>query len=99
MYIILHLYVVKHSRSFEILKFQMYILWIFKILKLHVFKIVNVVLVCLIGYYHLIFLPSIYVYYMSPWKSLVKMSFFNYKNFHFQKFLTKPKLKMDQMDF
>jgi hypothetical protein len=50
MYIILHLYVVKHSWSFEILNFQVYILWIFKILEFHILKIVNVVLVCLRGF-------------------------------------------------
>jgi hypothetical protein len=55
MYIITHLYVVKFSWSFEILKFLVYILWIFKVLEFHVFEMVNVFLVCLIGYYHLIF--------------------------------------------
>jgi hypothetical protein len=45
MYIILHLYLVNHSWSFKILNFQMYILWIFKILDLHILKIVNVFLV------------------------------------------------------
>jgi hypothetical protein len=45
-----HLYVIKHSWSFEILTFQMYILWIFKILEFHIFKIVNFFLMCLIGY-------------------------------------------------
>jgi hypothetical protein len=66
MYIIPHLYVVKHFWSFENLNFQVYILWIFKVLELHVLKIVNVFLMCLIVYYHLIFLPSTYFYYMSP---------------------------------
>jgi len=43
MYIISHLYVVKHScQSFEILNFQMYTLWIFKVLEFHIFEIVNV---------------------------------------------------------
>jgi hypothetical protein len=56
MYLIPHLYVVKHfCQSFEILNFQMYILWIFKVLKFHIFEIVNLFLVCLIGYYHRIF--------------------------------------------
>jgi hypothetical protein len=56
MYITPHLYVVKHSCwSFEILNFQMYILWIFKLLEFHIFEIVNVFWVCLIGYYDLIF--------------------------------------------
>jgi hypothetical protein len=41
MYIIPHFYVVKHFWSFEILNFQMYIFWIFKVLKFHIFKIVN----------------------------------------------------------
>jgi len=72
MYIIPHLYVVKHSWILEILKFQMYILWIFKVLKFHTFEIVNVFLVYVIGYYHLIFLPSTYLYYMSPLKVLCK---------------------------
>jgi hypothetical protein len=55
MYIIPHLYVANHSWSFEILNFQMYILWIFKVLEFHIFEIMNVFLVCLIGYYHFIF--------------------------------------------
>jgi hypothetical protein len=55
MYIIPHLYAVKHSWSFEILNFQMYILWIFKVLEIHIFEIVNFFLMCLIGYYHFIF--------------------------------------------
>jgi len=55
MYIIPHLYVVKHFWSFEILNFQMYILWIFKVLELHIFEIVNDFLMCLIVYYRLIF--------------------------------------------
>jgi len=50
MYMISHLYVVKHSWSF-----QMYIFWIFKVLKFHIFEIVVFFLVCLIGHYHLIF--------------------------------------------
>jgi hypothetical protein len=63
MYIIPHLHVVKHSWSFEILNFeilyfQVYILWIFIVLKFHIFEFVNVFLVCIIGYYHLIVLPS-----------------------------------------
>jgi hypothetical protein len=55
MSIIPHSYVVEHSWSFEVLNFQVYILWIFKILKYHIFEIVNVFLVCIIGDYHLIF--------------------------------------------
>jgi hypothetical protein len=55
MYILPHLYVLKHSWSFEILNFQMYILWIFKGLKFHIFEIANVFLKCQISYYHLIF--------------------------------------------
>jgi hypothetical protein len=42
MYIIPHLYVVKYFWSFEILSFEMYILWIFKVLEFHIFEIVNV---------------------------------------------------------
>jgi hypothetical protein len=42
MYIIPLLYVIKHSWSFEILNFQMYILWIFKLLGFHIFEILNV---------------------------------------------------------
>jgi hypothetical protein len=42
MYITPHLYVVKHSWSFEILNFEMYIFQIFKNLKFHIKKIVNV---------------------------------------------------------
>jgi hypothetical protein len=66
MYIIPHLYVVKHSWSFEILNFQMYILWIFKVLEFHIFEIVKVFLVCLIGYYHLIFFTiNLFILYES----------------------------------
>jgi hypothetical protein len=46
MYIISHLYVAKHSWSFEILNFQTYILWIFKILKFHIFEI-EIFFVCI----------------------------------------------------
>jgi hypothetical protein len=38
MYIIPHLYVVKHSLSFEIMNFQMYTPWIFKVLKFHILE-------------------------------------------------------------
>jgi hypothetical protein len=40
MYIIPHLYVVKHFWNFDILNFQMYILWNFKVLNFHIFEIV-----------------------------------------------------------
>jgi hypothetical protein len=57
MYIIPHLYVVKHSWSFEILNLKMYIIWKFKVLEFHILKFVNVFfLMCIIGYYHLVFL-------------------------------------------
>jgi hypothetical protein len=42
MYIIPHLYVLKHSWNFDILNFQMYIFWIYKVFKFHIFKIKNV---------------------------------------------------------
>jgi hypothetical protein len=42
MYIILHLYVVKHFWSFEVMNFQVYILRIFKVLKIHILEIVNI---------------------------------------------------------
>jgi hypothetical protein len=67
MYIITHLYVVKHSyQSFEILNFQMYIFWIFKVLEFHIFEIVNVFWVCLIGYNHIIFFTvNLFILYES----------------------------------
>jgi len=55
MYIIPHIYVVKRSWNFEHLNFQMYVLWILKVLQFHIFEIVNFFLVFLIGCYHLIF--------------------------------------------
>jgi hypothetical protein len=71
MYIISHLYVVKHFWSFQILNFQMYILWIFKVLKFHIFEIVNFFLVCLTGYYHLsLFTINLFLLYESFESSL-----------------------------
>ncbi len=99
MYIIPHLYVVKHFWSFGIQNFQMYILWIFKVLKFHIFEIVNFFKVCLIGYYHLFFYHQIIYIIWVLWKSFVKMSFFNDNFFCFQKSLTKPKLKIGPYGF
>ncbi len=45
------------------------------------------------------FLPSTYFYYMSLLKVLGKNYFFNARNFHFQKSLTKPKLKFGSNGF
>jgi hypothetical protein len=66
----------------------MYIFWI-----LIFFKIVNVFLMCFIGYYHFFFFYHQLIFMMwILWKSFVKMSILNDKKFHFQKTLTKPKL-------
>jgi len=55
----------------------MYIFWIFKVLEFHIFEIVNVFLVCLIGYYDVIFFTiNLFLLYESFWKSFVEMSFF-----------------------
>jgi len=99
MYIVSHLYVVKHSWSFEILNFELYIFWIFKVLKIHIFEIVNVFLVSnrLLSshiFYHQ-FISNIWVL----WKSFVKKSFFNDKIFHFQKSLIKSKFKIGSNEF
>ncbi len=100
MYTIPHLYVVKYFWSFEIQNFQMYVLWIFKVLKFHIFEIVNVFIVCLIGYYHLsFFYHQLFFIIWILWKSFEKMSFFNNNFFHFQKFLTKQKLKIGSNAF
>jgi len=55
MYIITHLYVVKDSWSSKILKKFWNILWIFKVLKFHIFKNMSVFLMWLICSYHLYF--------------------------------------------
>jgi len=54
MYIITHLYVVKDSWSFEILKQFWNIHWIFKILEFHIFKSISVFSVWLM--YFIIFI-------------------------------------------
>jgi hypothetical protein len=51
--------------KFEILNFQMYIFWIFKVLEFHIFEIVNVFLMRLIGYYHFIFCNNLLLLYES----------------------------------
>jgi hypothetical protein len=94
MYIIPHLCVAKHSWNFEILNFQMYIFWIFKVLKFHTFEIVIFLIVSLIGYYHLIFYHQLISIIWILWKFFVKMSFSNDRIFQFQKSLIKPKLKI-----
>jgi hypothetical protein len=58
MYIITHLYVVKDSWSSKILKQFWNILWIFKVLKFHIFKSMNVFWVWLICYRHLYIFQS-----------------------------------------
>jgi hypothetical protein len=85
MYIIPHLYVVKHFWSFEIFKFQMYILWIFKVLEFHIFEIVNVFLVCLIGYYHLIFLIINLLLLYESFEIFCKNVLFLWHKFSFKK--------------
>jgi hypothetical protein len=72
MYIITHLYVVKDSWSFEILKQLWNITWIFKVLEFHIFKNMNVFLVWLICSYHLYFFQWTFFYYMSPFDSLLQ---------------------------
>jgi hypothetical protein len=74
----------------------MYIPRIFKAVEFHIFKIVNVFLMCLIGHYHLIFFTiNLFLLYQS----FVKMSFFTNKKIHFQKSLTKPKPKIESNGF
>jgi hypothetical protein len=64
----------------------MYIFWVFKVLKFHIFRIVNIFLVCIIGYCHLIFLIVnsflLYESFESPlWKDLFLMiEIFIFKN-------------------
>jgi hypothetical protein len=100
MYIIPHLYVVKHSWSFEFLNFQMYIFWIFKVLEFHTFEIMIFFKTCLIDYYHFICLYHQLTFIIwILWKSFVKIFFFNDRNFHFQKSLTKPKPKFGSNGF
>jgi hypothetical protein len=60
MYIITHLYVVKNSWNFEILKQYWNIFWIFKVLEFHIFKSMMVFWVWLICFYHLYFFQWIY---------------------------------------
>ncbi len=81
--------------------------WIFKStyfeyqnFRIHIFEIMNVfftmsnrLLSFDIFYDQLIFVIWVL------WKSFVKMSFFNDKNFHFQKFLIKPKPKIGSNGF
>jgi hypothetical protein len=92
MYIIPHLYVVKHSWSFEILNFHMLNFQSFKISHFWncecLFHVFNKSLSSHIFYHQFI----IIIWFL--WKSFVKMPFFNDLNFHFQKFSTKPKLKI-----
>ncbi len=95
-----HLYVVKHSWSFEILKFQMYILWIFKVLEFHIFENCK----CFFNVsnrllsFHIFYNQLISIIWVL-WKSFVKMSFFNDNFFHFEKSLTKLKLKIGSNGF
>jgi hypothetical protein len=67
MYIITHLYVVNDSWNSEILKQFWNILWIFKVLKFHIKKIMNDFLVWLICFYHLYFFNEILLLYESFW--------------------------------
>jgi hypothetical protein len=91
MYIIPHLYVVKHSWSFEILNFWMNILWIFEIVNF--FNVSNRLLSSHFFYHQLTFIIWVL------WKSFVKMFLFNDKKFHFQKSLIKSKPKIGSNRF
>jgi len=100
MYIIRLLYVIKHFWSFEILNSQMYIFWIFKVLRFHMFEIVNVFSVCIVGYLspHFFTIESTFIIWIL-WKSFVKMPFFHDRNFHIWKSFTKPKPKIGSNGF
>jgi hypothetical protein len=87
MYIIPHLYVLKHSWSFEILNFESFGIPHFWNCECF-FNVFNRLLSSHIFYHQLIFIIWVL------WKAFVKMSFFNDRSFHFQKSLTKPKLKI-----
>jgi hypothetical protein len=92
MYIIPHLYVVKH------LKF-----WKFEFSNVHTLNFQSFRIAhswnceCFFSVPNR--LLSIYVHYMSLLKSFVKMSFFYDRNFHFQKSLVKSKLKIGSNGF
>ncbi len=90
---------VKHSWSFEIQIFQIYIHWIFKVLEFHIFEIVNFFNVFnrLLSFH--IFYHQLNSIIWVLWKSFVKMFFFNDRNFHFQKCLIKPKLNIGSNGF
>jgi hypothetical protein len=93
MYILPHLYVVKQSWSFE---FSNVHTLNFQILKIPYFKTYEIIF----GVFNRLLSFHIFYHQLTSiiwvlWKSFVKMSFFNDKKIHFQKFLTKPKPKIE----
>jgi hypothetical protein len=99
MYIITHLYVVKDSWSFEILKQFKNILWSFKVLESHIFKFMSFFCVCLICSYHLYFFKE-KSFIMSPYDNpLQNWLLLTQQVYIFKCLELNPKLKIESNEF